>query len=91
MDPAYPISGFPDQPLGSNRVWLNFEVNTRSGTPYCKARETAVAKQSINPETVDPSFAVVMKISPGWPSSYSPTVRYPSYPPTLKWWTIAWR
>src|SRR5207245_2601855 len=73
------------------RVWLNFEHNTRSDTPYCSASETAVAKQSIRPETVDPSFAVVMKISPGWPSSYSPTVRYPSYPPTLKWWTIACR
>ncbi len=34
----------------------------------------AVAKPSISPEMVEPSLAMVMKISPGWPSSYRPTV-----------------
>ncbi len=29
---------------------------------------------SISPEIVEPSFAIVMKISPGVPSSYIPTV-----------------
>jgi hypothetical protein len=40
-----------------------------SGTPYCSASDTAVMKQSMRPETVKPHFAVVMKISPGVPSS----------------------
>jgi hypothetical protein len=35
---------------------------------------TAVAKAPIKPEMVDPSLAIVMKISPGAPSSYMPTV-----------------
>src|SRR5581483_346204 len=64
----------PDQPLGSNRVWLNLSQSTCSGTPYCRARETAVAKESMSPETVDPSLAILMNISPGRPSSYRPTV-----------------
>jgi len=62
------MSGFPVQPLGSKRVCLNFSHSRRSGTPCCSATEIAVAKQSITPETVDPSFAMVMKISPGMPS-----------------------
>jgi hypothetical protein len=33
-----------------------------------------VAKLSIRPEMVEPSLAMVMKISPGLPSSYMPTV-----------------
>jgi hypothetical protein len=32
-------------------------------------------KESISPEMVEPCFAMVMKISPGGPSSYTPTVR----------------
>jgi hypothetical protein len=66
---AYPISGFPLHPLGSKRVWLNLSHSTLRDTPYCKASDTAVAKQSMRPETVEPSFAVVMKISPTVPSS----------------------
>ena len=36
--------------------------------------DIAVANASIRPEMVDPSLAMVMKISPGAPSSYMPTV-----------------
>ena len=50
------------KPLGSKRVWLNFWQSTLSGTPYCKASETAVAKQSMSPETVEPSLDIVMNV-----------------------------
>ena len=40
-----------------------------SGTPYWSASDTAVAKESMRPEMVKPCFAMVMKISPGSPSS----------------------
>jgi len=43
--------------------------STRRGTPYCSAIEIAVAKESIKPEMVEPSLDMVIKISPGWPSS----------------------
>src|SRR5690625_7069390 len=60
------------KPLGSNRMWLNFEHRSSSGTPYCSAIETAVAKASISPAMVDPCFAIGMKISPGiWVSGRS--------------------
>ena len=36
--------------------------------------EMEVAKLSIRPETTEPSLAMVMKSSPGVPSSYMPTV-----------------
>ena len=36
--------------------------------------EMAVAKESMSPEMVEPSLDMVMKISPGWPSSYMPAV-----------------
>ena len=39
------------------------------------AIETDNAKASMMPESVDPSLAILMKISPGVPSSYIPTVR----------------
>src|SRR2546422_11589537 len=42
--------------------------------------EIAVANESIRPETTEPVFAIVTKISPGWPSSNMPTVMYPSWP-----------
>ena len=71
----------PVHPLGSNRTCANLSTRNLIGTPYCKLKLTAVAKASISPEIVDPSFAIVMKISPGKPSSYIPTVMYPSWPP----------
>ncbi len=42
-----------------------------------------MAKESTSPETTDPSLAMTRKISPGFPSSYMPTVMYPSFPATL--------
>ena len=69
MDLAYRMSALFVQPLGSKRVWLNLSHRTLSGTPYWSASEIAVANESISPETVEPSFAMVIKISPGWPSS----------------------
>src|SRR5258708_15926510 len=63
-------------------MWLNFAQRTLSGTPYCSAKDTAVANESIKPETVEPSFEILIKISPGRPSSNRPTVTYPHCPPT---------
>ena len=51
----------------------------------------AVAKESINPEIALPSFAITRKISPGCPSSYIPTVMYPSCPPMLNLCVMALR
>ena len=64
----------PVQPLGSKRTCANLSTRNFSGTPYCRLKLTAVAKASIRPEMVEPSLAMVMKISPGAPSSYIPTV-----------------
>ena len=62
------------RPVGSKRMWLNLCTRSVSGTPYCRVSEIDVAKASIMPEIVLPSFAIVRKISPGEPSSYMPTV-----------------
>src|SRR5437764_13644808 len=82
MDFAYGTWGFDVNPDGSNRVCVNLSTRTFKGTPYCSAMEQVVAKLSMTPESVDPSFAMTMKISPGAPSSYIPTVKYPSWPAT---------
>jgi hypothetical protein len=34
----------------------------------------AVANESAKPASVEPALPSVMKISPGWPSSYMPTL-----------------
>src|SRR5881296_1196862 len=91
MDFAYGTCGFDVNPEGSKRVWLNLSTNTLSGTPYCRAIEQVVAKLSITPDSVDPSFAMTMKISPGVPSSYMPIVRYPSWPATANLCVMEWR
>jgi hypothetical protein len=75
IDLAKRISLLLVTPLGSKRVWLNLLTSTLIGTPYCNESETIVAKESMSPERVEPSFDIVMKISPGSPSSKSPTVR----------------
>ena len=67
IDLAKPISGLGDQPLGSKRVCANFSHSSFSGTPCCSDMETDSAKLSIRPETVEPSFAMVINSSPGWP------------------------
>ena len=68
IDLASGISGFSVKPDGSKRVCVNLSHSSRSGTPCCSASEIAVAKLSIRPEIVEPSLAIVTKISPGLPS-----------------------
>ncbi len=57
------------KPDGSKRTWLNLLTSASSGTPYCSASDVSVAIVSIRPEIVLPSLAILMKISPGVPSS----------------------
>ena len=56
-------------PIGSKRWWANLLTMLSTGTPYWSARLMAVPSESIRPPIVDPSFAMVMKSSPGLPSS----------------------
>ncbi|OPZ97137.1 MAG: hypothetical protein BWY71_01712 [Planctomycetes bacterium ADurb.Bin412] len=72
---AMGICGLFVNPAGSNREWLNLATSELSGTPYCKASDTHVPNESMRPPTVLPSLAMVINSSPGWPSSYNPTVR----------------
>src|SRR2546429_6640338 len=65
---------FAVMPDGSNRVFSSLSTNTFSGTPYCKPSEIVSASPSITPESVEPSLDILIKISPGRPSSYMPTV-----------------
>ena len=60
-------------PLGSKRMWLNFETYTSSGTPYWRPSETEIMNEFISPASVVPSFAMSTKMSPGVPSSNRPT------------------
>ena len=62
------------KPEGSKRTCENFSTSVSSGTPYWSDMEIDVAKASMRPEMVEPSFAMTRKISPGLPSSYIPTV-----------------
>src|SRR5881409_3534052 len=71
-DFAIGMSGFLVKPDGSKRTWLNLETSTSSGTPYCSAIEVRTPIVSIRPEIVLPSLAILMKISPGVPSSWKP-------------------
>ncbi len=68
IDLAIGISWLPVKPDGSNRTWANLLTRSLSGTPYWSATDTVVAKLSIRPDTVEPSLAILRKISPGWPS-----------------------
>ena len=85
---AYGISGFFVKPEGSKRTCENFSTSVSSGTPYCSDIEIEVAKASMRPEMVEPSLAMTRKISPGLPSSYIPTVMYPSWPAIENLWVI---
>src|ERR1035441_8360383 len=78
MDLAYGICWLPVHPLGSNRTCANLSTRNLIGTPYCRLKLTAVAKASIRPEIVEPSLAMVMKISPGAQSTYKPNGMYPA-------------
>src|SRR6185295_8217367 len=85
---AYGISAFLVNPLGSKRTCENFSTSVSRGTPYWSAMEIDVAKASIRPEMVEPSLAITRKISPGLPSSYIPTVMYPSWPAMENLWVM---
>ena len=54
-------------------MWANFETYTSSGTPYWRPSETAIMNEFIRPARVVPSFAMSTKMSPGVPSSKTPT------------------
>src|SRR5258705_428173 len=60
------------RPFG--REFVSLSTRALSGTPYCKPIEIESASPSMKPESVEPSFAILMKISPGLPSSYIPTM-----------------
>ncbi len=91
IDFASGMAGLLVTPLGSKRTWQNLLMSTFIGTPYCSMIETAVAKLSIRPLTMDPSLAIEMNISPGRPFGYRPTVMYPSWPAIENLWVTACR
>jgi hypothetical protein len=53
---------------------LNLRWEAHIKGAYCKPIEIESASPSMKPESVEPSFAISMKISPGPPSSYIPTM-----------------
>ena len=67
MDLAKPICRVLGPAAGLEAGVRELVAEQLSGTPCCKASEIAVAKLSIRPEMVEPSLAIVTKISPGWP------------------------
>ena len=71
------MSGSSVMPAGSKRMPVNASTKLRSGTPYCRPWLTEMAKASMMPARVEPCFDTRTKISPGRPSSYSPTVTKP--------------
>ena len=60
-------------PDGSKRRCESFETYTSGGTPYCRPIDTAIISEFIRPAIVVPSFAMSTKMSPGVPSSNTPT------------------
>ena len=64
-------------PAGSNRMSVNASMKLRSGTPYWRPWLIEMAKASMIPARVEPCLDTRRKISPGRPSSYSPTVTKP--------------
>ena len=68
------ISGSSVIPAGSKRMLMNMSTKALSGTPYWRPWDTEMAKASMIPASVDPCLATLRKISPGRPSSNSPTI-----------------
>src|SRR3989338_1132362 len=91
MDLAILMLGFLVKPDGSNLVWTKRLTRVFKGTPYCRPTEMEVAKESIRPEMTLPSLDILMKISPGTPSSYRPTVMKPSWLAMENLWVMAVR
>ena len=71
------MSGSSVMPAGSKRMPVKASTKLRSGTPYCRPWLTEMAKASMMPARVEPCLETRTKISPGRPSSYSPTVTKP--------------
>ncbi len=71
------MSGSSVIPAGSKRMPVKVSTYARSGTPYCRPWLTEMAKASMMPASVEPCLETRTKISPGRPSSYSPTVTKP--------------
>src|SRR3989338_5700401 len=89
MDLAILMLGLLVKPEGSNLVWTKRLTRVFKGTPYCRPTEMEVAKESIRPEITLPSLDILIKISPGWPSSYKPTVIKPSWLAMENLWVMA--
>ncbi len=70
--------GLVVKPAGSKLICENFDISDVSGTPACSARDIAIANASNTPERVEPSLDIFTNNSPGVPSSYVPTMAYPS-------------
>ena len=68
------MSGSSVMPAGSKRMLVYMSTKALSGTPYWRPWLTEMAKASMIPARVEPCLATLRKISPGRPSSYSPTV-----------------
>ena len=62
------MSGLLVAPIGSNRIPRNRTTASSTVSPYCRARLNARQNAWHIPEMVDPSLAILMKISPGLPS-----------------------
>src|SRR4029453_559483 len=56
---AYGMSPFLVNPLGSKRTCENFSTSVSRGTPYCSDIEIDVAKASMRPEIVEPSWPAI--------------------------------
>ena len=64
IDCAIRTSGSSVIPAGSNRMLVNFSTNVSSGTPYCRAIETAIEKASMTPARVEPCLPSFRNSSP---------------------------
>jgi len=69
MESACGMSGFEVWPCGSNRMPLKRLTASSIGRPYWSAMENALQNAWHIPEIAEPSFAILMKISPGVPSA----------------------
>ncbi|CAI8348527.1 MAG: Uncharacterised protein [Bacteroidetes bacterium MED-G17] len=61
-------------------------TNSSKGTPYCKPKEMAIAKQFISERKVAPSLCISTNISPKVPSLYSPVLTKMVCPSMVAFW-----
>ena len=57
-------------------LYQHTHLQIHQRTPYCKPKDIAIAKLFIKAFTNSPSLLVSIKISPIFPSSYSPVCKY---------------